>query len=100
MMAAAAPQEEAAPAARAAYARIEEARRFAESWIERLMPPVQASPALLHHAMRDAVIPGGKRVRPMLVALVAEACTGARPHRELVGRFAAAVELVHCASLV
>jgi geranylgeranyl diphosphate synthase, type II len=100
VMAAGALREGAPLTARAAYSRIEEARRFAESWIERVMPPVHASPARLHHAMRDAVIPGGKRVRPMLVALVAEACTGASPQRELVGRFAAAVELVHCASLV
>jgi len=80
--------------------RIDAARRFVENWIEDVLPSRSEAPRVLHHAMWDAVMPGGKRVRPLLVVLVAEACGGDRPHRELVGRLAAAVELVHCASLV
>jgi geranylgeranyl diphosphate synthase type II len=48
--------------------------------------------------MHDAVFPGGRRARPILCRLVADRY-GNGDH-EMVGRFAAAIELVHCASLV
>ena len=76
------------------------AREYVERWLERVLPAADGSPARLHRAMREAVLPGGKRVRPLLVMLVAEACAPGRARRDLVGRLAAAVELVHCASLV
>jgi geranylgeranyl diphosphate synthase, type II len=71
---------------------------FIEEWLERVVPRPGSPPARLHLAMREAVFPGGKRVRPSLVVLVAETCGAGE--RELVGRMAAAVELIHCASLV
>lgn len=73
------------------------AHDFIDHWIQRALP---ARDSRLHEAMWDAVVPGGKRVRALLVVLAAEACGCDPRHRELVGRFAAAVELVHCASLV
>ena len=69
-----------------------------EGWLERVIPEPGEPPSRLHLAMREAVFPGGKRVRPMLSALVADSY--GRVEDELVGRMAAAVELVHCASLV
>jgi geranylgeranyl diphosphate synthase type II len=48
--------------------------------------------------MHDAVFPGGRRARPLLCRLIAERYGHADD--EMVGRMAAAVELVHCASLV
>ena len=48
--------------------------------------------------MGYALFPGGGRVRPRLVLEVAEALGD--PHPELTDAFAAALELVHCASLV
>jgi geranylgeranyl diphosphate synthase type II len=77
---------------------IASARAFVERWIGRVLPSVEESPRVLHRAMRDAVIPGGKRIRSLLVVLVADALGCGRP--ELVGRLAVAVELVHCASLI
>src|SRR5262245_48532225 len=74
------------------------ARAFIEDWLDRVLPVPGTPPARLHVAMREAVFPGGKRARPGLVRLVAEAYGAGE--RELVGRMAAAVELVHCASLV
>ncbi|HVV84531.1 MAG TPA: polyprenyl synthetase family protein [Kofleriaceae bacterium] len=79
-------------------ARVASARAYVERWLEGALPSRDEAPRVLHHAMWDAVVPGGKRVRSLLVVLVADACGGRRP--DLVGRLAAAVELVHCASLV
>ncbi len=55
-------------------------------------------PPRLAAAMRDAVFPGGARIRPQLVLAVAQAC-GA-DDLTLAAGAAAAVELMHCASLV
>lgn len=55
-------------------------------------------PPRLGLAMRHAVFPGGARIRPRLVLAVARAC-GAR-NAALVMNAAAAIELMHCASLV
>ncbi|MDX2224746.1 MAG: polyprenyl synthetase family protein [Rhodospirillaceae bacterium] len=57
-----------------------------------------APPPKLVAAMRHAVFPGGARVRPQLCLAVAEACGGDAP--ELTDAAAAAIELLHCASLV
>ena len=65
--------------------------------LDRSLPPAELAPRRLHAAMRYAVFPGGKRLRPALVALGYRAAggrgTGALPA-------AAAVELVHSFSLV
>ncbi len=55
-------------------------------------------PPKLAAAMRHAVFPGGARVRPRLCLAVAFACGDDRP--ELTEAAAAAIELLHCASLV
>ncbi len=59
-----------------------------------------AVPATLAEAMRYAALDGGKRLRPALVLLTAEAV--AEPGRRVADATAAAVavELVHCYSLV
>ena len=55
-------------------------------------------PPLLAAAMRHAVFPGGARIRPQLCLAVARACGD--PHPALADAAAAAIELLHCASLV
>jgi geranylgeranyl diphosphate synthase, type II len=55
-------------------------------------------PAGLAAAMRYTVFPGGARVRPRLCLAVALACGDDRP--ALSDAAAAAIELLHCASLV
>jgi geranylgeranyl diphosphate synthase type II len=52
----------------------------------------------LAEAMRYAVFPGGARARPLLCLAVAEACGDDAP--EVADTAAAAIELLHCASLV
>ncbi|MFW6062007.1 MAG: polyprenyl synthetase family protein, partial [Planctomycetota bacterium] len=57
------------------------------------------TPASLAEAMRYCVLGGGKRLRPALVLLSAEA-VGGSSQSELVRRAAVAVELLHTYSLV
>jgi len=57
----------------------------------------KAPPSLLA-AMRYTVFPGGARIRPRLCLAVARAC--AEDSVALSGATAAAIELLHCASLV
>ncbi|MDE2564140.1 MAG: polyprenyl synthetase family protein [Burkholderiales bacterium] len=56
------------------------------------------APPRLAAAMRHAVFPGGARIRPKLVLSVALACGDGDP--PLADAAAAAIELLHCASLV
>jgi geranylgeranyl diphosphate synthase type II len=55
-------------------------------------------PPGLAAALRYTVFPGGARVRPRLCLAVAAACGDDRP--ELTDAAAAAIEIMHCASLV
>eukprot|EP00752_Nemacystus_decipiens_P018045 g16178.t1 len=56
------------------------------------------SPPQLAEAMRYAVFPGGARIRPNLCLAVAASCGDDQPR--LADSAAAAIELLHCASLV
>jgi geranylgeranyl diphosphate synthase type II len=58
-----------------------------------------STPPTLVKALRYAVFPGGGRLRPQLCLLVAMAESGGWPHPDAVSA-AAAIELLHCASLV
>ncbi len=55
-------------------------------------------PPRLAAAIRHAVFPGGARIRPQLCLAVAQACGDDAP--EVANAAAAAIELLHCASLV
>lgn len=87
-----------APAEAPADLVLRRAREFVDEWLRRALPARDMSPQRLHGAMHDAVFPGGRRARPLLCRLIADRY--AAGDDELVGRMAAAVELVHCASLV
>lgn len=65
--------------------------------LERLLPPVAHQPPVIHEAMRHAVFPSGKRFRPVLLMA---ACHGAGGKTDDALIPAAAVELIHCYSLV
>lgn len=77
---------------------------FASSWqpvVERelgqLLPAADCPPVQLHLAMRHAMFPGGKRLRPLLALLGAKAL-GGDPMTAL--RAAAGIECLHTYSLV
>ena len=67
-----------------------------------LLPSSPSHSAALAAAMRDAVVGGGKRLRPAMVYAVAEADGGGAKGGEESDRLAAAcaLELIHCYSLV
>lgn len=67
-----------------------------EAILARAEPP--GSPPQLAAALRYAVFPGGARVRPRLCLAVAQACGDDQP--ALAEAAAAAIELLHCSSLV
>jgi len=69
----------------------------AQHALERLLVE-PGTPSELADAMRHAVLGGGKRLRPAVVYLAAIAAGGADD--ELADRAAAAIEMVHCYSLV
>lgn len=77
------------------YART--ARNRIDAELEKWLPGAPRVPARLAEAMRYAVLPGGKRLRPVLVLLACEA-TGGELEEALPS--ACAIEFVHCYSLV
>jgi geranylgeranyl diphosphate synthase type II len=76
---------------------LREKRTVVEQTLDRHLPPADTPPAVIHEAMRYAVLGGGKRVRPILAIAAAEAC-GAEV-TPLLQSFAA-LELIHTYSLV
>jgi geranylgeranyl diphosphate synthase, type II len=71
-----------------------------EGTLERAIGLAQSAgaPPLLASAMHYAVFPGGHRIRPQLCLAVSMACGDAHP--AAADAAAAAIELLHCASLV
>ncbi len=74
-----------------------EAAAAVEELLTALLPEPEGHEARLFDAMRYAVLGGGKRFRPLLVLAAADLFSVARASAL---RAAAAVELVHCYSLV
>ncbi|MGZ7039917.1 MAG: polyprenyl synthetase family protein [Thermoanaerobaculia bacterium] len=72
-------------------------RELVDRAIEAHLPPPATPPAIIHEAMRYAVLGGGKRVRPIIAIAAAEACGAAI--EPLMQSFAA-LELIHTYSLV
>ncbi len=76
---------------------LEEKRIKVDSWLDHYLPAAHQPPARLHEAMRYALFPGGKRLRPALVLAANEVFQA----NEVFARPAAcAVELIHSYSLV
>jgi geranylgeranyl diphosphate synthase, type II len=71
-----------------------------EGVLERAISVAQGAgaPPLLASAMHHAVFPGGHRIRPQLCLSVSKACGDKHPAAAAAA--AAAIELLHCASLV
>lgn len=65
--------------------------------ISRALALTGGAPPLLGAALPYAVFPGGARIRPTILLSVARACGDDRP--DLAETAAAALELIHCASL-
>ncbi|MEM8588237.1 MAG: polyprenyl synthetase family protein [Pseudomonadota bacterium] len=78
-------------------AELDRARVEIEQTLDRLLPIPQDGEARLHEAMRYATLDGGKRLRPFMVLASAELFSISRSSAL---RVAAAVECIHCYSLV
>jgi geranylgeranyl diphosphate synthase type II len=76
---------------------LSERRAEVDQTLDANLPPPTTPPAVIHEAMRYAVLGGGKRIRPILAIAAAEAC-GAHVEPLLVP--CAALELIHTYSLV
>jgi farnesyl diphosphate synthase len=68
-----------------------------EQVLERALPTTTTTPAVLHEAMRYAVLDGGKRLRPLLVHASAAVTACPAPVADAI---AAAIEMIHAYSLV
>ena len=68
-----------------------------ESYLKEALPKTTIPPVKLHEAMHYAVMNGGKRIRPLLVYASGEAL---QVNTEQLTPAAAAIELLHCFSLV
>jgi geranylgeranyl diphosphate synthase type II len=74
-----------------------EKRALVDAALDAHLPPAATPPAVIHEAMRYAVLGGGKRVRPILAIAAAEAVgADAAPLLQAI----AALELIHTYSLV
>lgn len=74
-----------------------ELRDLINGWLDRFTDLPEDCPDRLKAAMRYSLLLPGKRFRPILVLLAAEAC-GADPEDAIVP--ACAVEMIHCYSLI
>jgi geranylgeranyl diphosphate synthase type II len=72
-------------------------RALVDGTLDATLPPADTPPAIIHEAMRYAVLGGGKRIRPIIAIAAAEAC-GANIDALLVPL--CALELIHTYSLV
>jgi geranylgeranyl pyrophosphate synthase len=82
-----------------AQAALARAQTEVEAALEQALPPPTEEPGRLHEAMRYSTLGGGKRVRPALCLLTAEAAGGAHG-RSRAFPAAAALECIHVYSLV
>jgi geranylgeranyl diphosphate synthase type II len=76
---------------------LDEMRLRVDKELERLLPPAETPPPGLHEGMRYAVLSPGKRLRPILCLLGAEAVSG--PADGALGP-GCALEMIHAYSLV
>lgn len=76
---------------------LDEARRQVDDALDRCVPPLGTSPAIVHEGMRYTLLLPGKRLRGILVLMAAEVCRGSAVQ---VMPLACAVEMVHACSLI
>lgn len=76
---------------------MQECLKRIEMILDRILPPADQDPELLHQAMRYSSLAGGKRVRPLMVYATGDALG---LEKGLLDPLAAAVELIHTYSLI
>ncbi|MCR4427100.1 MAG: polyprenyl synthetase family protein [Firmicutes bacterium] len=76
---------------------LEDLGRLVDDALDRMLPASDVPPTRLHEAMRYSVFPGGKRLRPVMTLA---SCYAVGGETTAATWPAAAVELVHCFSLI
>ena len=74
-----------------------EKRKLVDRTLEKLLPPENEMPAVIHKAMRHSVFAGGKRLRPILVFASGECLGGSQ---DTLLHLGAAIEMLHTYSLI
>lgn len=77
---------------------LKEQKARVDAALDRLLPPEEAEPQVLHRAMRYTLFAGGKRLRPILALAAFEATGGTDLER--VMPLACSLELIHTFSLI
>lgn len=77
---------------------LERLKAEVDTYLDKLLPPENAYPSVIHRAMRYTLFAGGKRIRPILLLLSYKATGG--KNLEEVMPFACALELIHTYSLI
>jgi geranylgeranyl diphosphate synthase type II len=77
---------------------LEEGQALADAALERLIPPADQFPSIIHRAMRHSVFAGGKRLRPILAMEGARLIARALP--DGVDELGAVLEMLHTYSLI
>lgn len=72
-------------------------KKQVDSHLDRLLPPAQTHPKIVHETMRYSVFAGGKRIRPVLALATGEALGG---NPETLMHLACALEMIHTYSLI
>lgn len=78
-------------------AELQQKKQYVDRCLDRLLPPEDVFPPLIHKAMRYAVFNGGKRLRPIMVL---EGGKIAGFEGEALDHLACALEMIHSYSLV
>ncbi len=76
---------------------VREKKELVDRWLDRFVPSENTPPETIHKAIRYALFPGGKRLRPVLCMAAAEV-VGASPEEVLPA--ACAIEMIHTYSLI
>ncbi|MFH1076872.1 MAG: polyprenyl synthetase family protein [Pseudomonadota bacterium] len=72
-------------------------KKLIDKALDSYLPSQKAKPQIIHKAMRYAVFPGGKRIRPILTIAGFEACGSTN---NSIMPIACAVELIHTYTLI
>ena len=72
-------------------------KKVIDKALDKCLPSPKAKPQIIHKAMRYAVFPGGKRIRPILTLASFEACGG---KGDSIMNVACAIELIHSYTLI
>jgi len=76
---------------------LSEIRKQVDQYLEKLLPPENETPSIIHRAMRHSIFAGGKRVRPVLALASGESLSG---NRDTLLHLGAGVEMMHTYSLI